>query len=374
MTKRIKTGYPGVFYRIADRIGGPGKEKVFYAVYKKDGKVYERKVGRQFTDNMTAAKAARRRGEYIEGKDLPRKEKREIEAIRKAKEDSKWTIDRLFNAYMEDRKPGKGKDTDRGRYEKYLKDAFGKKEPSEILPLDVDRVRIRLLKTKSPQTVRHILNLLTWTINYGVNNGLCAGLRFRIQKPPVDNTKTEDLTADELRRLLAAIDHDSHPQAGPMMKLVLCTGMRRGELFRLKWADVDFDRGFIVIRNPKGGRDQTIPLNDAARNLLGKHPRTSEYVFPGRSGGQRVDINKAVNEIKKAAGLPADFRPLHGLRHVYASMLASSGQVDMYQLQKLLTHKNAVMTQRYAHLRDEALKRAAGVASDIITGAMNGTK
>ena len=41
-----------------------------------------------------------------------------------------------------------------------------------------------------------------------------------------------------------------------------------------------------------------------------------------------------------------------GLRHVYASMLASSGQVDMYTLQKLLTHKSPAMTQRYAHLRD----------------------
>ncbi len=73
-----------------------------------------------------------------------------------------------------------------------------------------------------------------------------------------------------------------------------------------------------------------------------------------------------MNRIKVAAGLPADFRPLHGLRHVYASMLASSGQVDMYTLQKLLTHKSPIMTQRYAHLRDEALKKASGVASDII--------
>ena len=58
---------------------------------------------------------------------------------------------------------------------------------------------------------------------------------------------------------------------------------------------------------------------------------------------------------------------MHGLRHVYASMLASSGKVDMYQLQKLLTHKDSRMTQRYAHLRDEALKRASGVANDLLS-------
>ena len=64
--------------------------------------------------------------------------------------------------------------------------------------------------------------------------------------------------------------------------------------------------------------------------------------------------------------LPKDFRPLHGLRHVYASMLASSGQVDMYTLQKLLTHKDPKMTQRYAHLRDDALKRASNLAGNLI--------
>ena len=73
-----------------------------------------------------------------------------------------------------------------------------------------------------------------------------------------------------------------------------------------------------------------------------------------------------MNRIKKHAGLPKGFRPLHGLRHVYASMLASSGKVDLYTLQKLLTHKDPRMTQRYAHLRDEAIKRASDVAGTLI--------
>ena len=89
---------------------------------------------------------------------------------------------------------------------------------------------------------------------------------------------------------------------------------------------------------------------------------------------QRTDINKAVNEIKTAAGLPKDFRPLHGLRHVYASMLASSGQVDMYTLQKLLTHKSPIMTQRYAHLRDETLKNASNLAGSMIDKAIINAK
>ena len=57
--KRFKTEYPGVFFRKAARIGGKGIEKVFYIIFKKDGKNQEEKVGRQYADDMTSAKASR---------------------------------------------------------------------------------------------------------------------------------------------------------------------------------------------------------------------------------------------------------------------------------------------------------------------------
>ena len=178
-----------------------------------------------------------------------------------------------------------------------------------------------------------------------------------------------------MTRLFEAIEANPNPQAGPTMKMALFTGLRRGELFKLKWEHVDFERGFISIVDPKGGTDEKIPLNDMARALLESHPRTeSPYVFPGRGGRQRTDIKKHVNQIKQKAGLPKDFRPLHGLRHVYATILASSGQVDLYTLQKLLTHKSPMMTQRYAHLRDEALRRASNLAGSLIEQTIKGTK
>ena len=197
--------------------------------------------------------------------------------------------------------------------------------------------------------------------------------KLTIGLPKVDNAKTEDLNPEQLSRLLEAIDAEPSLQLANLMRLALFTGMRRGELFKLQWEDVDFERGFIHIRDPKGGLSQKIPLNDPVRELLTHHSRTdSPFVFPGRGGGQRTDVRKQVDRIKRRAGLPDDFRPLHGLRHVYASMLASSGKVDMYTLQKLLTHKSPAMTQRYAHLRDEALKRASDVAGDILVGIANG--
>ena len=209
--------------------------------------------------------------------------------------------------------------------------------------------------------------LLTWIINFGKKKNLCKGISFHIQKPTVRNEKTEDLSDEQLRTLIKKIDESTNIQIKNFMRLVLFTGMRRGEVLKLQWKDVNFDRGFINIRDPKGGPDQKIPLNDAARNILESHPReNSLYVFPGRNGGQRVSVQAGVNKIKKLAGLPKDFRPLHGIRHLYASMLASSGKVDLYTLQRLLTHKDSRSTQRYAHLRDETLQRASGLAVDIV--------
>jgi integrase len=368
--KRVKTKYPGVFFRETKRLGGPGTEKVFYIVFKQDGKVIEEKAGRQYKDDMTEARAAGIRAERIEGKRLSRKEIKDQREAHEQAEKERWTVARLWAEYRNQKGDYRTLKTDTTYYNRYLEAPFGRKEPRDIIQMDVDRLRIKLLKSKAPQTVKHVLVLLKRIANFGVKKGLSAGLQFTIEMPRLNNEKTEDLTPDELSRLLEAIEKANCVQAANLMRMALFSGMRRGELFRLQWADLDFERGFIHLRDTKGGKDQTIPMNAEARKILEGHERTgSAFVFPGRKGKQRVDIHRTTSRIKNAAGLSKDFRPLHGLRHVYASMLASSGKVDMYTLQKLMTHKSPQMTQRYAHLRDESLRAASELAGGIIQAA-----
>ncbi len=366
--KRKKTNYPGVFY-IDGTSPVTGKpEKIFYIRYRKAGKMIEEKAGRQSHDDMTPARASMLRSDRVQGKKPSRKEAREVAA------QIKWTVDRLWREYIEPKPDTKGFRTDRYRYQKFLQSLFGAKEPKELSQIMVHRLRVNLTKTLSAKTVKNVLELLERIINFGIKKGLCAGLGFKIEFPRVNNLRTEDLTPEQLSDLMAAIEQDHDYQAANFMRMALFTGMRRGELFKLQWQDVDFDRGFIHIRQPKGGKDMTIPLNQATRELLQSHPQdgNSPFVFPGRGGKQRTEIRRPIDRIRKRAGLPPDFRPLHGLRHTFASMLSSSGQVDLYTLQKLLTHKTPAMTQRYAHLRDEALRRASDLAGDLIGQAMNG--
>jgi integrase len=349
--KRFKTKYPGVFFRKAQRVGGPGKEKVFYIVFKRDGKYYEEKVGRQYVDDMTAAKASRIRAERIENKRPSRKE------IREKQKAKKWTINALWDEYMATHPENKSLAIEARKFNRNLRGTMGRKEPSELIPLEVDRIRLKLQREGKHTTAARVLELLRRTINFGINRNLVPPLAFKIEIP---------------RLHLKALDEDKDQQCANLMRLALFTGMRRGELLKLEWDDIDTDRGFIKIRDPKGGPDQTIPLNTASGDVFNAIPKdvNSPYVFPGRKKSEHLkDMRKSIARIKANAGLPDGFRPLHGLRHVYASMLASSGKVDMYTLQKLLTHKSPIMTQRYAHLRDEALKRASELAGNIVTQA-----
>lgn len=371
MAARHKTGHVGIYWYEQPRIGGPGVEKVFYAVFKMNGKVYEEPVGRQYRDGMTAAKAARARAALIEGRKELARNRREREKAEKDAEANRPTIARLWTLYKE-HKPGlKGIVTDENRFQRHIAPRFADKTPEEIDPLSIDRLRVSISKKLSAKTTANTLELLRRIINYGVSRNLCTST-LKIRLPKVDNLRTEDLNADELAKLLDVLDTAENQAVANIMRMALYTGLRRGEILKLQWLDLDFERNFISLKNPKGGQSAKVPMSPQAKALLQSLPRESGFVFPGRGGNQRVEVRRAARKLCDAAGLPKDFRPMHGLRHAFASMVASSGEVPMYVLQRLLTHKSAAMTQRYAHLRDEALQHGAGVAGDIIQNAQNG--
>ena len=148
MPKRIKTSYPGVYFREAKRVGGQGTEKVYYVVFKQDGKTIEEKAGSQFRDAMTPAKAARYRAERIENKRESRKEIRLRNELEKQSFENRWTFARLWKEYKAERRPSRHLDGDNYIFEKHLAPEFGDRVPSEIIPLDVDRFRLRASKKR----------------------------------------------------------------------------------------------------------------------------------------------------------------------------------------------------------------------------------
>ena len=141
--KRVMTSYPGVYY-IMSKASDGRPERIYYIFYRKDGKQVEEKVGRQFRDAMTPARANQIRTRRIEG-DPSNRERRE------AAKQQQWTISRLWQDYTAHKRPGKNLSTDKSRFQKHLEPALGNKEPQEISPLEVDRLRLAMGKNYAPR-------------------------------------------------------------------------------------------------------------------------------------------------------------------------------------------------------------------------------
>ena len=340
-------------------------DQTFFIRYKKDRKLIEEKAGRR-SQGWTAAKANRLRTERLAGKTGSNADQRSREIAEKELKNNRWTFRKIFDEYLASRPDLKGRTNDIRRFNSYLEKDFDQKTPEEVTHFDIERLKRGLdKKNLKPATVRHALEVLRRLSNFATKHNLCPGISFVIEMPKVNNLMTEDLTPDEYIRLTKLLDEEEDIQASNLLRLALFTGMRRGELFKLKWKDINFIRKNISIKDPKSGIDEIIPLNEMALSVLNNHEKKeSEFVFPGLRGNQRKTTPRPLRRIIKKAGLK-NFRPFQGLRHSYASILVSSGKVDLYTLQKLLTQKSPQMTQRYAHLSNQAMMEASNVISEI---------
>lgn len=375
MAMRVKTEYPGVVYlESTSKAGKP--EKVFYVFYRKDGKQIEEKVGRSIRDNMTAAKANRIRTERIEGRQLSNKERREAEQAAKDAEAGRWTVVKIWTEYDDAHKDRSCAKPDRS-YASYFLPDLGKKTPSELVTLDLERLRRSLSKTMShrtgtplsAQTQKHVLALLKRIIRWAADMDHIeppSHLKFRM--PSVDNEKTEFMAESQLEAYLKALDEEPDQDDAAFFRLALLTGIRKTALLNLRWEDVDLQNGFLTLRGAtaKNDKTQTVPLSHSAVEVLkGITRRENSYVWPGADGGSRQGFTRMGRRLRDKAGLPEDFRPVHGLRHHFASHLASSG-ASLYEVGTLLTHGDLSVTKRYAHLSDQALRRAVSLADDMV--------
>jgi hypothetical protein len=126
---------------------GIGKPKrIFYIAYWRGGRKIEEKAGREKADDMTAYNASILRSAKIDGKPSRHEEWEAAKAV----EEGRWTFDRLWQAWKEANPTKSGRVNDDNRYRNHLKNLFGDKEPREIVPLDVDRLRVRMQKAAAP--------------------------------------------------------------------------------------------------------------------------------------------------------------------------------------------------------------------------------
>ena len=239
----------------------------------------------------------------------------------------------------------------------------------DIQTWHVEKIAHKLRKEgRSPATIRKVINIFSgiftkakqWNLYKGPNP--CR----QTEKPTVNNEIVRYLTPEQESSLFAVLNEWDDPLEAGFVKLLVFTGMRRGELLKLKWEDVDLVNKTIFIRDPKGKKDLLLPLSNLALETFEQLPTRgqSKYVFPGRKGGHRTDFKTPWYRIRELAGLPDDFR-LHDLRHHFATTLVTHG-TDLYTVSKLLGHKDIKTTQRYAHLADKALRDGVNRLDEVM--------
>jgi integrase len=143
------------------------------------------------------------------------------------------------------------------------------------------------------------------------------------------------------------------PHAAAGLRLALFTGARSGEITAIEWSHVDWDRRLIRLPDSKTNEPRTIHLSDAAIEVIRTIPRVGPYVIAGGKPGQPFKNLSRCWIIAREFGGLGDVR-LHDLRHSFASLAAGRG-VSLQMIGKLLGHKVAATTQRYAHLARDAV-------------------
>jgi integrase len=164
------------------------------------------------------------------------------------------------------------------------------------------------------------------------------------------------------------------PHAAAALRLLMFTGARLREILNLRWDEVDFERGLLLLPKSKTGK-KTIVLNAPALAVLNAIPRVGNFVIAGAAAGEkderpRADLKKPWRAVSKRAGL--ERVRIHDLRHTHASVGAGAG-LGLPIIGKLLGHTQSATTQRYAHLDTDPVRKASETIAKRLAAALGET-
>lgn len=341
--------------------------------------------GSPWTIEEARTQARKLLGQAAHGED-PAKEKQELK--------KQITVSELCALYLEQgigEKKASTIATDRGRIERHIKPLLGKKKVPEVGRADIKKFLHDVAQGKTSADVRtgkrgraivkggkgtatRTVGLLGGIFSFAFDAGL-------IERNPVhgvsrypDKKGNRYLSQEELVSLGAALNDGLaaglNEQAIAILKLLIFTGARKGEIESLEWSFVDLDSGYLRLADSKTG-PKAIPLNAGARKVLSEIPvlQGSRYVFPaGKGDGYFQGTPKVWLKVRELAGL--ENVRLHDLRHSFAS-IAVSGGASLPIIGALLGHANAATTQRYAHLHDDPLKAASEAIGGTIAAVLD---
>ena len=243
-----------------------------------------------------------------------------------------------------------------------------------IKPSDIENIKKNMMnKGRAPRSVEYCLAVIRQVFNFASRDGIYDGVNptKHIKRPKKDNRRLRFLThdeADQLLKKLMATSQDVHDIA----LLSLHSGLRAGEIFSLKWDDLDIERGLIAVIDPKPKKNRMAFMTQKVKKMFKDRETTAtvDLIFPARKGKKMESIsntfNRCVDKLGFNAGVDDDRQRVvfHTLRHTFASWLVEKGE-GLYTVKELLGHSTLAMTERYAHLGNNTLQNAVNKLESI---------
>jgi integrase len=177
------------------------------------------------------------------------------------------------------------------------------------------------------------------------------------------------LSKEEVERLFTALGQSEHKIQASLMKLIIFTGSRSGEVKNICWSEVDLEKG-VWMRHAskvKGKKTVSVPFNQMALAVLKEmqdyRKEGVDYIFINPKTHKPFESNKTFwKTLCKKLNLK-NVR-IHDLRHTFASLLINNN-INLEIVSKLLGHSDVKITQRYAHLNTNSLQTATNMIDEI---------
>lgn len=186
-----------------------------------------------------------------------------------------------------------------------------------------------------------------------------------IKEFELNNQRQIFLTQSQTKRLLNEVNKSSNIHLKYIVPMLLLSGARKREVLDAKWCDFDNINNLWTIPLTKNGKKRILPITKPLQTILNQIPKDkTPYLFASPlTLKPYISIYQSWNSARTKANLK-EVR-MHDLRHTYASALVNA-KCSLYEVQVLLGHSTAKMTQRYAHLSNDALMKAASCAGKLL--------
>jgi integrase len=257
--------------------------------------------------------------------------------------------------------------------DKHILPSLKDRKVAEVGYADIDRLH-RQISRDAPYAANRTVAVLSKMFSLAIRWQIRDDNPTKTIERNPENERKRYLSGDELTRLIKALSAHPDRQAADIIRVLLLTGARRGEVLSMRWADIDVTAGTWTkpASTTKQKKEHIVPLSAPTRQLLAEIAAKQKkplgtFVFPSNGeSGHVVEIKRAWRTLTKTADITG--LRIHDLRHSFASQLASGG-ASLPLIGALLGHSSPSTTARYAHLFQDPQRAAAEKVGAVIAAA-----